>query len=289
MGGEKVCDVKILDGDTVVSLAQGNNKERRQIYSQMSAKSNIVPGGTQGLGLSDMFDIRPDGKIEPKQAAMDVPVRALVMPLESPKVVETFVHSLERFIVPLIEGAGGKIWMQPRDLFHTTVFHLSTHENPIEADEKRIVEETMLISSLLQSSHGEKDAACRMDVYLERIVVTRSGNLVACWQLMDGSAVEMAEYRRLLQQTFPKSIQTVAHDTVIHMTLARVVVFPDASLENILMKRLDEMNRELCGLQARFSQVWYILEYDRLALALNGRHVVRKKTGFPCSLKTRMR
>lgn len=270
--GAKICQYVAGKDLTVLE----NNLDRQTVYSGMVATSDIVPGGTQGLTLLDMFSIGNDGKVEAKQTALNVPVRALVMPLQSPKVAEMLVKALDRFLMPVLETSGGNIWNQRDDLLHTTIFHLSGHENPIIVSQEGIAKEIDAVSSLV------KDAGCSIDVFLERILVTQSGHIVACWQLMDGSEVEVAQFRKALKRIFPQARQTIVHDGIIHMTLARIVVFPKQK-KDLLMKKLDEMNRELCGLQVSFSQVWYVLEHDRLALALNGRHEIRETFGLPCT------
>ncbi len=267
------------------STLSEKNQERQRVYSEMMASSDIVPGGTQGLELSDMFEITSDGMVEPKQSAMDVPVRALVMPLQSMDVAEILVEALDRFLVPVLKNSGGKIWNQRKDLLHTTMYHVSTHENPIEADEEGITKEVTAVSSLLNTPLQKNSMRCSMKAFLERIIITSSGHIVACWQLLGSSEVEVAQLRQLLKQTFPQSKQTIAHDSIIHMTLARIVVFPNKK-RDLLMEKLEGMNRELCGLQVSFSQIWYVLEHDRLALALNGRYVIRKEIGLPCTLVT---
>ena len=258
-----------------------NNLDRQTVYSGMVATSDIVPGGTQGLALMDMFSIRTDGKVEAKQTALDIPVRALVMPLQSPKVAGMLVKALDRFVMPVLESSGGNIWKQRSDVLHTTIFHLSGHENPVSVGQEGITKEIDAVSSLLKDAHSKQEATCSMHVFLERILVTQSGHIVACWQLMDGSEVEVAQFRKALKRIFPQARQTIAHDGIIHMTLARIVVFPKQK-KDLLMNKLDEMNKEMCGLRVSFSQVWYVLEHDRLALALNGRHEIRETFGLPC-------
>lgn len=285
---DMVCEMAYKKEKPYNIYIEKNNQERRQVYSGMMTASDIVPGGTQGLVLSDLFAIQEDGTIKAKRVSMDVPVRALVMPLQlhgDAGTVDVVVTGLREFIVPLVERSGGKIWIQPEDLLHSTVFHFSTHDDPMDVDQQQIAQEIETVSSLLDYSRVNPRRKCRMKVYLERIVVTKSGHLVACWQLMAASEVEISQFRRLLQRTFPRSKQTIANDNIIHMTLARIVVLPkDEDISKRILDGIEAMNRRLCGLQATFSHVWYVLEYERLALALHGKHVIREEIGLPCTV-----
>ena len=56
---------------------------------------------------------------------LDIPVRAVVMPLLDTKVSAWLHEALERHLVPIMPDAG--MWVQNHGLYHSTVFHASTH------------------------------------------------------------------------------------------------------------------------------------------------------------------
>jgi hypothetical protein len=74
----------------------------------------------------------------------------------------------------------------------------------------------------------------------------------------------------------PPDKQTVRNVAMWYTTLGRLLDHPEklrkgAGLPEALDAAAQDMTEELCGLQTRIDRVWYIQEYERLALALAGR------------------
>ena len=74
----------------------------------------------------------------------------------------------------------------------------------------------------------------------------------------------------------PPSKQTVKNVALWYSTLGRLLEHPEklrrgqglpAALDDVAQ----DMTEDLCGLQTRIDRVWYIQEYEKLALALAGR------------------
>jgi len=64
---------------------------------------------------------------------------------------------------------------QDHRLYHATLYHASSHSMPVEASPDEVAQETRSIRSVT-SRH------CPIQGVLERIVITNTGVIVACWQ-----------------------------------------------------------------------------------------------------------
>lgn len=67
-----------------------------------------------------------DGEVVPQLVALQVPVRAVVAPVTdqvaSHRLSDAFMHH----VAPLVPATG--FWAQNSNLYHTTVWHASTHQ-----------------------------------------------------------------------------------------------------------------------------------------------------------------
>ena len=121
---------------------------------------------------------------------------------------------------------------------------------------------------------------CPLHVVLERVVATAGGTVMACWQLAGGT--EVAELRRRLAASLPHASgrQVVQDSAILHTTLARIVSPPRVEAEGadgaqgqqqgqqeqreaaaeeaavLLQAAVDQMTRQLCGLEATMDQLW---------------------------------
>ncbi|GAB4821342.1 hypothetical protein N2152v2_008388 [Parachlorella kessleri] len=295
-----VCEVRLSrvlpalgSGSTDARVAQGskdgggehgpdgvaNTHERRRLYENMAASlasKGLLVGGTQGLSLGDLFQVHGRG-LKAVLHELDIPVRAVVMPLLDTKVSAWLHDALERHLVPIMPEAG--MWVQNHGLYHSTVFHASTHTSPIPATLERVEDEKERIASVARQS-------CPLRVVLERVVATPGGTVLACWQLANGT--DPARLRRELRAALPEAPakQMVTDEAILHTTLARVVAQPRLAEDRddqpadavpgsagaaALQRAVHEMTQELCGVEATMDTLWFVEEQDRLALALEGR------------------
>ena len=130
---------------------------------------------------------------------------------------------------------------------------------------------------------------CPLHIVLERVVATAGGTVMACWQLTGGT--DVAELRRRLAAALPQasSRQVVQDMAILHTTLARIVSPPTVDAEGsdgegnkkqmgqqgqgqqqqqqqreaaaeeaavLLQAAVDQMTRQLCGLEATMGQLW---------------------------------
>jgi hypothetical protein len=123
---------------------------------------------------------------------------------------------------------------------------------------------------------------CPLHVVLERAVATAGGTVMACWQLTGGT--DVAELRKRLAAALPHASgrQVVQDRAILHTTLARIVSSPRIHAEGsegdgtggqgqqgqqqreaaaqeaavLLQAAVDQMTRQLCGLEATMDQLW---------------------------------
>ena len=122
------------------------------------------------------------------------------------------------------------------------------------------------------------DSTCPFFLYLDRIVLTSSGTLLACWQVAEGST-EPEAFRHTLAQRFPETSRTqvIRQNYILHSTIARIVTIPSewgSQESNEIITKLEgivsTMSSELCGSKAIVDRAWYVQEQHLLALALDG-------------------
>jgi hypothetical protein len=75
----------------------------------------------------------------------------------------------------------------------------------------------------------------------------------------------------------PPGQQTVSDTAIWHTTLGRLLAVPHPHWSapgrggtTAVQRAAQEMSETLCGLQARVDRIWFVREYDILALALGG-------------------
>ncbi|KAL4422361.1 hypothetical protein ABPG75_008558 [Micractinium tetrahymenae] len=284
---------------------------RRRLYDAMEASllsKGLALGATitQGLRLGDMLRLDADGRLQPVLEALAVPVRAIVMPLQDQHASGLLFGAVKRHLAPLVPSNG--IWLQDSGLYHSTIYHASTHTEPVPASGADVDSEELAIREVGTQS-------CPLHVVLERVVATPAGAVVACWQVVKGT--DVYELRRRLAASLPRASrhQIVQDRSILHTTLARIVAPPHAepgadaggtaaqrqrqrALKQrerqragrrqepagkggeeaasdeaavLLQAAVDRMTQELCGLEAVMDRLWFAEEYHKLALALNGR------------------
>ncbi|XP_009369313.2 uncharacterized protein LOC103958731 [Pyrus x bretschneideri] len=262
--------------DSVIS-----NKERRSaLYDQMGrdlAEHGPVflkHGGqtSQSLSLSDIFTIR-DGSVAPVLKAANPPVRANVLYL-STQYSLPILKALKPILDPYFDEA---IWFQNSSLYHFSMFHASHHISPVPATPDEIEAEAAAV-------RNTAEGLCPLKIVLDRVVLTSTGVLLGCWQVTSGS--DPVTIREKLRTALPHAPEKQLYDAaILHTSFARLLGHPKASstvLSNtseqvhFFQELVNRLNNELQGLEAVVSELWYVEEFDVLALALNGRMKVRK-------------
>ncbi|KAJ1701323.1 hypothetical protein LUZ63_001102 [Rhynchospora breviuscula] len=255
-------------------------EERRlQLYDKMSRDLDekgavFLKGGetSQSLSLSDIFELR-DGVVAPVLKAASPPVRANVLYL-SPEFSKPISEAVKEVFLPYFDGA---IWFQNATMYHFSMFHASHHLTPVVATENEIEAETEAVKRVTNS-------ICPLKIKLDRVVLTSTGVLLGCWQVVSGT--DPADIREKLREALPRAPAKQLYDLVLlHTSFARILGHPQLSEEES-KKPFDQLqffhelvaraNTKLRGFEATVTELWYVEEYDVLALALNGRMKTRR-------------
>lgn len=253
---------------------------RAELYSKMARDLDergaaFLKGGetSQSLTLSDLFDTADDGAVVPRLKAADPPVRANVLYMD-PKFAAVISKAVKDVFLPYFDQA---IWFQNTSMYHFSMFHASHHLEPIVATEDEIEAEVEAVKGVTKNF-------CPLKIVLDRVVLTSTGVLLGLWQVESGT--DPAEIRSRLREALPRAPQKQLYDPVLlHTSFARILGHPKlpkeqsaSSFDNVKFfhELVAQINEKICGFQATISELWYVEEYDVLALALNGKMKVRR-------------
>ncbi|GLU12355.1 hypothetical protein SLE2022_290400 [Rubroshorea leprosula] len=256
-----------------------NMEQRSQLYDRMARDLDehravfLKQGKTSSsLSLSDLFTLK-DGSVTPVLKAANPPVRANVLYLSTEYSVP-ISDAVKRIFGPYFEKA---IWFQNSSLYHFSMFHASNHIVPVPATEEEIEAEATAVRAVAE-------AICPLEIVLDRVVLTSTGVLLGCWQVISGT--DPITIRANLRTALPGAPEKQIYDAaILHTSLARLVGPPKATpteAQNtsdelqFFHKLVAELNNQIRGFKAAVSELWYVEEYDLLALALDGRMKVRR-------------
>ncbi|KAL0421919.1 UNVERIFIED_CONTAM: hypothetical protein Slati_3214800 [Sesamum latifolium] len=202
---------------------------------------------SQSISLSDLFTLK-DETVTPVLKSADPPVRANVLYLST------------QYSVPI------------------SMFHASHHIAPVPATETEIEAEANAVKAVAES-------ICPLHIVLDRVVLTSTGVLLGCWQVVSGS--DPVTIRAKLKAALPRAPQKqLYNEAMLHTSLARLLGPPNKLPELLEESKISELqifqdlvnrlNNQIRGLKATVSELWYVEEYDLLALAVNGNMKTRK-------------
>ncbi|KAJ0988329.1 hypothetical protein J5N97_006685 [Dioscorea zingiberensis] len=248
--------------------------KRSRLYDNMSRDLDergavFLRGGetSQSLSLSDIFDLR-DGVVTPKLKAADPPVRATVLYLGTDFSVP-ISEAVREVFLPYFDKA---IWFQNTSLYHFSMFHASHHITPVVATDSEIEAEASAIKVVTEG-------ICPLDIVLDRVVLTSTGVLLGCWQVLSGT--DPMTIRKKLKDALPRAPEKQLYDPLIlHTSFARLLGPPKVPAEEtgnpfnqvqFFHELVGRINSKIHGFKASVSELWFVEEYDVLALALNGR------------------
>ncbi|KAL6281286.1 hypothetical protein ACE6H2_018167 [Prunus campanulata] len=238
---------------TSASDSMVSNKEQRSaLYDRMARDLDqhgplfLKHGHTsQSLSLSDIFTIK-DGSVAPILKAANPPVRANVLHLSTQYSVP-ITEALKPILDPYFDKV---IWFQNSSLYHFSMFHASHHISPVPATQDEIEAEAAAVRAVTQE-------LCPLKIVLDRVVLTSTGVLLGCWQVISGS--DPITIRAKLRTALPRAPEKQLYDAaILHTSFARLLGHPKASSTAVV------------------SELWYVEEFDVLALALNGRMKMRR-------------
>eukprot|EP00897_Mesotaenium_endlicherianum_P000403 jgi/Mesen1/10363/ME000080S09755 len=241
--------------------------QRQIVYDKMQADFKSKGPAFLAKGLSDIFE-KKGGAIRPVLKPATPPVRATVLYFE-PRVAS----SIERVVRRVLEANfTGGVWYQDPAMYHSSLHHASHHMQPIRATSQQVDEEAASVKELCRR-------AVPVRVALDRVVLTATGVLLGCWQVLDGT--DPAELRDRLKKALPRSPSKQLYNRVmLHTSFARVLGPPNLpeggtartpeEATPVLRTLVDTIGKELCRTQTTIREMWYVEEMDLLALALNG-------------------
>ncbi|KAG8379170.1 hypothetical protein BUALT_Bualt07G0060400 [Buddleja alternifolia] len=274
-----------------------SNAEKRSIlYTKMEKDLDengavfLKQGETsQSLSLSDLFTLK-DGTVTPVLRAANPPIRANVLhlsseysvPISTKVLIEIpswalhffpLAEAVKNILLPYFDKA---IWFQNSSIYHFSMFHASHHISPVPATEAEVEAEASAVKASAESM-------CPLSIALDRVVLTSTGVLLGCWQVVSGT--DPVTIRAKLKTALPRAPQKQLYDdTMLHTSFARLLGPPKKFSEEenkfsglqIFHELVNRVNNQIRGLKAMVSELWYVEEYDLLALALNGKMKIRK-------------
>ncbi|KAK9080458.1 hypothetical protein SSX86_000216 [Deinandra increscens subsp. villosa] len=268
-----------------------SNGERLKLYDKMSRDLDehgalfLKHGETsQSLLLSDLFDIK-NGSVTPALKAANPPVRANVLHLSTEYSLPIAKEVRDVFSPTLNEGLiifGLVIWFQNSELYHFSMFHASHHILPVHAADDEIEAEVDSVKSVANQ-------LCPLKIILDRVVLTSTGVLLGCWQVISGT--DPVNIRSKLRNALPHAPEKQLYaPAILHTSLARILGHPKISSRETNVdsevqhfhELVARLNNRIRGTKATIYELWYVEEYDVLALALDGKMKIRRFQ-FGCS------
>ncbi|KAH9719716.1 transmembrane protein [Citrus sinensis] len=144
------------------------------------------------------------------------------------------------------------LYLSPKYSVPISMFHASHHISPVPATEDEIEAEATAVRAVAED-------LCPLKIVLDRVILTSTGVLLGCWQVISGT--DPMTIRAKLRTALPNA--------------------PEKQLGphqlRFLHELVESLNNQIRGSEeAVVSELWYVEEYDVLALALDGRMKVRK-------------
>lgn len=266
----------LSSSDSIIS----NSERRSRLYDKMARDLDengpvfLKQGETsQSLSLSDLFALK-DGAVTPVLKAANPPVRASVLYL-SKEYSTPISEAVRRVLLPYFDNV---IWFQNSSLYHFSMFHASHHISPVPATEDEIAAEATAVQAVA-------GVLCPLKIVLDRVVLTSTGVLLGCWQVKSGT--DPITLRSRLRTALPHAPEKQLYDAaILHTSFARILGHPRNFPMKDLHKTSDQLqffhelvttlNNQVRGIEAVVSELWYVEEYDVLALALNGNMKVHR-------------
>ncbi|KAK9277877.1 hypothetical protein L1049_027434 [Liquidambar formosana] len=255
------------------------SEQRLRLYDKMASDLDehgpvfLKHGETsQSLSLSDIFSLK-DGSVTPILKAANPPVRANVLYL-STEFSQPISDAVKGVFSPYFNNV---IWFQNPSLYHFSMFHASHHIAPVPATEDEIEAEATAVKAVAE-------VLCPLKIVLDRVVLTSTGVLLGCWQVVSGT--DPVTVRAKLRTSLPRAPEKQLYDAaILHTSFARLLGHPKSLPKDLhntsdqlqfIHELVSRLNTRIRGFEAVVSELWYVEEYDVLALALNGRMKVRR-------------
>ncbi|XP_018446560.2 uncharacterized protein LOC108818163 isoform X1 [Raphanus sativus] len=225
---------------------------------------------SQSLSLSDLFTL-DDGLLSPVLNVANPPVRANVLHLSTDYSLPVS-KAVKSVFSPYFENT---IWFQDSNMYHFSMFHASHHIVSVPATEDEVEAEVAAVKAVANK-------LCPLEIVLDRVLLTSTGVLLGCWKVNSGD--DPITIRSKLRSVLPRAPEKQLYDAaILHTSLARLLGPPISPTEQagsgdhlqVLHELVTKLNNQIRGFKAIVSELWYVEEFDLLALALGGRMKVR--------------
>ncbi|CAN8234804.1 unnamed protein product [Cochlearia groenlandica] len=268
--------------DPVVTYADRSTRLYDKMERDLHEKGPVFlkQGETsQSLSLSDLFTLK-NGKISPVLKVAKPAVRANVLHLSTEYSLPVS-NAVRSVFSPYFKNT---IWFQDSDLYHFSMFHASHHIASVPATEDEVEAEASAVKDVANE-------LCPLEIILDRVLLTSTGVLLGCWKVSSGD--DPITIRSRLRSVLPRAPEKQLYDdAILHTSLARLLGPPISSTAQagsedqlkLLYELVAELNNQIKGFKAIVSEIWYVEEFDLLALALGGRMKVRSFP-FGCAKK----
>ncbi|AEE35606.1 transmembrane protein [Arabidopsis thaliana] len=258
--------------DSFVSYAEQSTRLYNKMEQDLQENGPVFlkQGETsQSLSLSDLFTLK-DGKIAPVLKVANPPVRANVLHLSTEYSVPV-LEVVKNVFSPYFENT---IWFQDSKMYHFSMFHASNHIFSVPATEVEVEAEAAAVKAVAKE-------LCPLEIILDRVLLTSTGVLLGCWKVNSGD--DPITIRLKLRSVLPRAPEKQLYDAaILHTSLARLLGPPISPTEagsddhlQLLHELVTRLNNQIRGFKAIVSELWYVEEFDLLALALGGRMNVR--------------
>eukprot|EP00659_Diplonema_papillatum_P017670 gene17670-27192_t len=212
----------------------GESVERRQcavVGLGTDAAARTVLYNKMSADAVESESFHYDSYHHPTLTHLRTPVCALVLPLLDKQVAGTLLRTL----TAVFRESHVDPFLQNSSFYHVTLLH-----------SRNASRETVAV---IKHHAG---GTCALEAAIQRVVVTRSGVVAACWQVISDTSLQPGAFRDALSDEL--GVPLDLNRVVIHTTLARLP-FPSPVHPRELAASL---TRRLCGLRASFSTLWIL-------------------------------
>ena len=231
------------------------NKARDGLYEAMSADIS-----TRGCAeFTKRYDPVANAVVlEPHLHHLNEPVHAVVLPVLNDAVARRISSNINA----IVKGA----YLQDSHLYHVSMYHLRNSSR-----------------KTLGIVGGVVGKTCPLHISLERVVVTKTGVVLGCWQVASKRSLEPSGFRAGLGEALKETEEHSMPPDLLHTTLARLPCPHRHTLSNHEIAHY--LTQRLCGIELLLSTAWVVDEHDYQALAYHGRYT---KENFPFKCPKRM-
>ncbi|WZZ06925.1 hypothetical protein YC2023_092846 [Brassica napus] len=263
-----------LSSDPIVTYAEQSTRlyDKMERDLQENGPKFLKQGETsQSLSLSDLFTLK-DGIILPVLKVANPPVRANVLHLSTDYAVPVS-EVVKSVFSPYFENT---IWYQDSDMYHFSMFHASHHIVSVPATEDEVEAEAAAVKAVASK-------LCPLEIVLDRVLLTSTGVLLGCWKVIFVSFNFCLNNRVIFIACVIFHQVNSGDDPITIRSKLRSVLprAPEKQLAGsgdhlqVLHELVTKLNNQIRGFKALVSELWYVEEFDLLALALGGRMKVR--------------